>query len=144
MKTILVPMENHDMRSALETALLLGQRNNSYIEGFALRWQVIELVAGIDPSALVEALVVVLCGVGLYAGYVQSYQEMLAVTVVLRQLLEGALVAADRERAHFRRRQWSHAGARTVQCRRHALWRRPARRATSTEIVQRNRTRAHR
>jgi len=48
MKTILVPMENHDMRSALETALLLAQRNNSYIEGFALRWQVIELVAGID------------------------------------------------------------------------------------------------
>ena len=36
------------MRSALETALLLGQRNNSYIEGFALRWQVIELLAGID------------------------------------------------------------------------------------------------
>jgi nucleotide-binding universal stress UspA family protein len=48
MKTILVPMDNHDMRSALETALLLGQRNNSYIEGFALRWQVIELIAGID------------------------------------------------------------------------------------------------
>jgi nucleotide-binding universal stress UspA family protein len=48
MKTILVPMEDHDMRSALETALLLGQRNNSYIEGFALRWQVIELLAGID------------------------------------------------------------------------------------------------
>ena len=48
MKTILVPMEDHDMRSAMETALLLGQRNNSYIEGFALRWQVIELLAGID------------------------------------------------------------------------------------------------
>src|SRR6516225_824327 len=48
MKTILVPMENNDMQSALETALLLGQRNNSYIEGFALRWQVIELIAGID------------------------------------------------------------------------------------------------
>jgi len=48
MKTILVPMDNHDMRSALEAALLLGQRNKSYIEGFALRWQVIELVAGID------------------------------------------------------------------------------------------------
>lgn len=48
MKTILVPMDNHDMRSALETALVLGQRNNSYIEGFALRWQVIELVAGVD------------------------------------------------------------------------------------------------
>jgi nucleotide-binding universal stress UspA family protein len=48
MKTILVPMENHDMQSALETALLLGQRNNSYIEGFALRWQVTELIGGID------------------------------------------------------------------------------------------------
>jgi nucleotide-binding universal stress UspA family protein len=48
MKAILVPMENHDaMQSALETALLLGQRNNSYIEGFALRWQIIEF-AGVD------------------------------------------------------------------------------------------------
>ncbi|MGB7280099.1 MAG: universal stress protein [Pseudolabrys sp.] len=48
MKTILVPMENHDMQSALQTALLLGQRNKSHIEGFALRWQVTELVVGID------------------------------------------------------------------------------------------------
>ena len=48
MKTILVPMENPDaMQSALETALLLGRRNNSYIEGFALRWPIIEL-GGID------------------------------------------------------------------------------------------------
>jgi hypothetical protein len=38
MKTILVPMENHDaMQSALDTALLLGRRCDSYIEGFALR-----------------------------------------------------------------------------------------------------------
>ncbi|HTY34253.1 TetR/AcrR family transcriptional regulator [Mycobacterium sp.] len=50
-----------------------------------------EVVAGIDPSALVESLLVVLCGVGLYAGYVRSNQEMLAVTGMLRQLLEGAL-----------------------------------------------------
>ena len=48
MKTILVPMENHDMQSALQTALLLGQRNKSHIEGFALRWQVTELIVGID------------------------------------------------------------------------------------------------
>ena len=35
MKTILVPIENHDaMQSALETALLLGRRCDSYIEGF--------------------------------------------------------------------------------------------------------------
>jgi nucleotide-binding universal stress UspA family protein len=37
MKTVLVPMENHEaMHSALETALLLARRCNSYIEGFAL------------------------------------------------------------------------------------------------------------
>lgn len=48
MKTILVPIENHDsMQSALETALLLGRRSNSYIEGFALRWPIVEF-AGVD------------------------------------------------------------------------------------------------
>ena len=47
MKTILVPTENHDaMRSALETALLLARRCDSYIEGFALRWQINEFVGG--------------------------------------------------------------------------------------------------
>jgi TetR/AcrR family transcriptional repressor of uid operon len=50
-----------------------------------------ELAADIDASAVVETLLVVLCGVGFYAGYVRSNQEMLAVTDVLRQLLEGAL-----------------------------------------------------
>jgi nucleotide-binding universal stress UspA family protein len=47
MKTILVPMEYHDtMQSALETALLLGRRFNSYIEGFALRWAINEFLVG--------------------------------------------------------------------------------------------------
>jgi TetR/AcrR family transcriptional repressor of uid operon len=50
-----------------------------------------EIVTDIDASALVETLLVVLCGVGLYAGYVRTYEEMLAVTDTLRQLLEGAL-----------------------------------------------------
>jgi hypothetical protein len=40
---------------------------------------------------LVESLLVVISGVGLYAGYIKSYKEMLAVTGMLRQLLEGAL-----------------------------------------------------
>jgi nucleotide-binding universal stress UspA family protein len=45
MKTILVPTETHDaMPSALETALLLARRCDSYIEGFALRWQITEFV----------------------------------------------------------------------------------------------------
>ncbi len=46
MKAILVPTENHDaMRSALETALQLARRFDSYIEGFALRFDVSEFVA---------------------------------------------------------------------------------------------------
>src|SRR6516225_7966076 len=37
-KTILVPIEQHDLiNSTLETAILLAQRFDSYIEGFALR-----------------------------------------------------------------------------------------------------------
>src|SRR5271169_4218655 len=53
MKTILVPMESNDaIQSALETALLLARRYDSYIEGFALRWVIneyigIELMGGI-------------------------------------------------------------------------------------------------
>jgi len=47
MKTILVPMENHDaMRSALETALLLARRYDSYIEGFALRLAINQFIGG--------------------------------------------------------------------------------------------------
>src|SRR5450759_1416661 len=47
MKTILVPTENHDaMQSALESALLLAGRFDSYIEGFALRWQINEFIGG--------------------------------------------------------------------------------------------------
>ena len=47
MKTILVPMEYHDtMQSALETALLLGRRCGSYIEGFALWWAIDEFIVG--------------------------------------------------------------------------------------------------
>jgi len=46
MKTILVPTENHEgMRSALETALLLARRCDSYVEGFALRWGINEFLA---------------------------------------------------------------------------------------------------
>jgi nucleotide-binding universal stress UspA family protein len=47
MKTILVPTENHDaMRSALETALLLARRHDSYMEGFALGWGINEFAGG--------------------------------------------------------------------------------------------------
>jgi len=47
MKMILVPMENYDaMRSALETALLLARRCDSYIEGFALRLAINQFIGG--------------------------------------------------------------------------------------------------
>jgi nucleotide-binding universal stress UspA family protein len=43
MKTILVPTEdNRAMSSALETALILARRCDSYIEGFSLRWEIAE------------------------------------------------------------------------------------------------------
>ncbi|OBK88874.1 TetR/AcrR family transcriptional regulator [Mycobacterium sp. 1165178.9] len=50
-----------------------------------------EIVAGIEASALAEALLVLVCGVGLYAGYVESPENLLALVGVMRQLLEGAL-----------------------------------------------------
>jgi AcrR family transcriptional regulator len=50
-----------------------------------------EVATDIDPAALVETLVILLCGVGFYAGYISSYEELLAVSGVLRRLLEGAL-----------------------------------------------------
>jgi nucleotide-binding universal stress UspA family protein len=47
MKTILVPAEKHEaMQSALETALLLARRYDSYIEGFVLPWVIIEFMVG--------------------------------------------------------------------------------------------------
>ena len=45
MKSILVPTESHDaMQSALEAALLLARRCDSYIEGFALRLAITEFI----------------------------------------------------------------------------------------------------
>jgi len=49
MKTILVPIEPHDaIQSVLETALLLARKFNGYIEGFALRPAIGNLVT-MDP-----------------------------------------------------------------------------------------------
>jgi nucleotide-binding universal stress UspA family protein len=46
MKTILVPIESHEaIRPALDTALMLARRFDSYVEGFALRFRVNEFVA---------------------------------------------------------------------------------------------------
>src|SRR5215471_15323862 len=50
MKTILVPTEdNSAMQSALDTALLVARRCDSYIEGFALRWSTAGFAA-FDPT----------------------------------------------------------------------------------------------
>lgn len=77
---------------------LAGAENESVriAREFLMRWVTDaiergEIVSDFDASALVEAQLVLICGVGLYAGYVESYQQMLAVTEMLRQLLEGAL-----------------------------------------------------
>ena len=46
-----------------------------------------ELPPDIDASALVETLIVVLCGVGFYAGYIRSYEDILGISDMLRRLL---------------------------------------------------------
>src|SRR6266566_3872831 len=52
-KTILVPIEQHDlMNSTLETALLLARKFDSYIEGFALRVAIPAALAIGDVAAL--------------------------------------------------------------------------------------------
>jgi hypothetical protein len=56
MKTILVPTEDDDaMASALETALILARRCDSYIERFALRWKIAEFVSADMMGALMMA-----------------------------------------------------------------------------------------
>lgn len=50
-----------------------------------------EIGVEIEAPALVEALLLLLCGTGFYSGYLRSHQEMQAVTETLRRLLEGAL-----------------------------------------------------
>ncbi|OBH83311.1 TetR/AcrR family transcriptional regulator [Mycobacterium sp. E2989] len=54
-----------------------------------------EIAPDVDATALTEALLVLMCGVGLYAGYVQSPEALLAITGVLRRLVEGALQSPE-------------------------------------------------
>lgn len=49
-----------------------------------------EIVADVEATVLAEALLVLVCGVGLYAGYVESPENLLALIGVMRGLLEGA------------------------------------------------------
>jgi TetR/AcrR family transcriptional regulator, repressor for uid operon len=49
-----------------------------------------ELANDTDVYSLTETLLVVLCGVGFYAGYVRSPQEMESIAETLRQLMAGA------------------------------------------------------
>src|ERR1700738_1915421 len=52
-RTILVPIEQHDlMNSTLETALLLARKFDSYIEGFALRGAIPAAYATVDAGAV--------------------------------------------------------------------------------------------
>lgn len=77
----LIGIENDSVRLARE--FLLRVVNEAIERG--------EIVTDIEASALVEALLVLVCGVGLYAGYVESPENLLALTGLMRRLLEGAL-----------------------------------------------------
>ncbi|OSC42048.1 TetR/AcrR family transcriptional regulator [Mycobacterium decipiens] len=50
-----------------------------------------ELAADVDVASLAETLLVVLCGVGFYLGFVGSYQRMETITESFQQLLAGTL-----------------------------------------------------
>jgi TetR/AcrR family transcriptional regulator, repressor for uid operon len=97
--------ENPSISAFLVTAVLESQRHPelSRTENDAvlisrefLNWAVNdaiergELKTDTDVASLAETLLIVLCGVGFYAGYLRNHQEMEAVTETLRQLLEGA------------------------------------------------------
>ncbi|OBH63086.1 TetR family transcriptional regulator [Mycobacterium colombiense] len=49
-----------------------------------------EIATDVEATVLAEALLVLVCGVGLYAGYVESPETLLALVGVMRGLLEGA------------------------------------------------------
>lgn len=50
-----------------------------------------ELAVDTEVGPLVEALVVILCGVGFYAGFVGSYPEIASIIASLRQMMAGTL-----------------------------------------------------
>jgi AcrR family transcriptional regulator len=99
--------ENRATAAFLITVALESQRHPELIheESDSIRstreflsWAIGEAVHGgelgpdTDASALTETLVAILLGLGFYAGFVGSRQELDAVVDQLRQLLEGRLV----------------------------------------------------
>jgi AcrR family transcriptional regulator len=66
-----------------------------------------EISAHIDATALVEMLAAVLCGVGFYAAFIGSHQQLEAVTAQLRRLVVDGLWCIS---AQPTSRQQSHDG----------------------------------
>lgn len=58
-----------------------------------------ELASGIDGDRLAEALLLMLCGVGFYAGFVGSFQEVENILGTLRQLIGGSLWSPGSQRS---------------------------------------------
>lgn len=79
--------ENDSVRISRE---FLGRIINDAIVGG-------EVAADIDAPALVETLLVVACGVGLYAGYARNSERIPALADMLRQLLVAAFWRPNRE-----------------------------------------------
>ncbi|OBI72888.1 TetR/AcrR family transcriptional regulator [Mycobacterium asiaticum] len=50
-----------------------------------------ELAPHVEVEALAEVLLLMLCGVGFYAGFVGSYQQVQSILDTLRQLIAGSL-----------------------------------------------------
>jgi TetR/AcrR family transcriptional regulator, repressor for uid operon len=98
--------ENPSMSAFLVTSVMESQRNPELTQPESdpvrisrefLTWTVNEAIergelsADTDVASLTETLLVVLCGVGFYAGYIRSYQAMETIAGSLQQLLGGRL-----------------------------------------------------
>ena len=57
-----------------------------------------ELAPGVDTDSLAESLLLMLCGVGFYAGFVGSYQEVENIIDTLRRLIGGRLWSPEPHR----------------------------------------------
>ncbi|OBK14165.1 TetR/AcrR family transcriptional regulator [Mycobacterium asiaticum] len=107
-----VDAENPCTAAFLATAVLDSQRNPelSRDENDAVRrtreflvWAVNdaiergELATDVEVDSLAEVLLLMLCGVGFYAGFVGTYQDVDHMMGTLRQLISGSLLAPGRQ-----------------------------------------------
>lgn len=90
MGSILESQRHPELNQAENDAVLICRDFLTRVVNEAIEAREIDPV--IDAGALIETLLVVMCGAGFYAGYVHSYPEFQPITDMLGLLLAGALL----------------------------------------------------